>query len=91
MGAITLRGLSGDIAWSYHGAAVLGPWTATSSDGGNTVHLTADVVSHDAYAVSQRPLTFVVQRPEGRQPWRWPVQTLQIVDAKLTAVLGPQE
>jgi hypothetical protein len=48
-------------------------------------------VSHDAYAVSQRPLTFVVQRPEGRQPWRWPVQTLQIVDARLTAVLGPQE
>jgi hypothetical protein len=90
MGSMTLRGPSGEIAWGYRGAAVVGPWAMTTTDGGQTVHLTADVVSSDACAVSQSPLTFICRRPE-REPWRWPVQSLQIAGTSLTAVLGPQE
>ena len=84
---IAVHGPTGELRWSYHLAASLGPWTMHSENAQLT--LTASVVSQDVYAVSQRPLTFVVPRPSG--DWRWKVLTLQIVDGSLSATLDPQE
>jgi hypothetical protein len=85
------KGPHGLLKWGYLSAATLGPWTLTAETAGDTVRhsLSATVRSQDAYAVSQQPLAFVVPRPSG--VWRWPVESLQIVDGALTAALGPQE
>jgi hypothetical protein len=84
---VTVGGLSGEVRWSYHTAASVGKWTVTADASGHT--LTAVVVSHDAFKVSQRPLTFVVDR--GRGQWIWSINTLQIAGDTLTATLAPQE
>lgn len=92
MGKLALKGLAGEVRWSYRLAASLREWSLNAEAVGDAVRqsLTATVASHDARAVSQQPLVFVVPRPSG-QPWRWPIESLQIVDGTLTAVLGPQE
>jgi hypothetical protein len=82
MNHVTLRGAAADVRWSYHRAAALGAWTfVADATGGGTV--TATVLSHDAFKVSQRPLTFVVPRSSG--DWRWAITTLQIDGTSLTA------
>lgn len=83
----TMRGHGGEVRWGYHIASTLKSWTLAAEPAGGT--LTAEVVSHDAYRVSQQPLTFVVPRPHGQ--WSWPVQSLQITGTSLRATLGPQE
>lgn len=85
---VTFKGPSGEVRWAYHGAATLGPWTVVAEPTGGT--LTASLVSHDAFRVTQRPLTFVVPRPQGRS-WRWPIESLQIAGDTVTARLGLQE
>jgi hypothetical protein len=86
---VVMRGQEGEVRWGYHCASTLKDWTFTADPGaGGTV--TANVVTHDDFKVSQRPLTFVVTRPSGQQ-WRWPIQSLQIVGRSLTARVGPQE
>ena len=84
---IAVHGPSAELRWSYSLAATLGPWTLQSVDGKLTV--TATVVTHDPFAVSQRPLAFVVPRPTGA--WRWSVESLQIAGGSLSATLEPQE
>lgn len=88
MNRVVINGPQGEVRWSYHRAATVGPWTLTAEPAGAT--LTATVVSSDAFAVSQQPLTFVVPRPSGAS-WTWPIVTLQIAGGSLTAELGPQE
>lgn len=85
---VVIRGPEGHVRWAYHKAASLRSWVVQVEPSKST--LTATVVSTDAFAVSQSPLTFVVPRPKG-QPWRWPIISLQIADTSLTATLGPQE
>lgn len=84
---IPMKGVAASIGWGYHHAATLGPWNLSDAGGGQ---LTAEIVSADAFRVSQQPLTFLVPRPNG-QPRRWPITSLQIADSTLTAVVGPQE
>jgi hypothetical protein len=86
MNRAVIRGSEALVRWGYHTAASLGPWTLNAEGGGGTV--TATVVTHDACAASQQPLTFVVPRPKGHK-WVWPIQSLQIADGKLTASVGP--
>lgn len=50
--------------------------------------LRGDVI--DLHALRQKPLRFVVVR-EGRPPLSWPVITLQIGLAGVTAALGAKE
>lgn len=85
--AVTVKGLDAEIKWVYHRAARLHRWAL--HDDGKTVTVTATVEEPDAMRLSQRPLTFVVTRPTGS--WKWPVETLQIVDQTVTVTLGPQE
>jgi hypothetical protein len=88
MNRAVIRGPEAVIKWGYHVGAVLGPWTLTAENGGGTV--TAKVVTHDACAVSQAPLSFVVLRPKGHR-WVWPINGLQISGDQLTLSVGPPE
>lgn len=79
-----MRGEAAELRWGWHQAAALSSWQIN----GDTA--TATVVSADAFRVSQRPVTFVTQSPKG-YTWTWPVHSLQIDGAQLTARLGPSE
>ena len=82
-----LKGMAAEVRWAYHRAAELGAWTLESdAQGGGT--LSAQIKSHDAFKVSQRPLTFVVPVKSGS--WRWEVTTLQITGSSLTATVIPE-
>lgn len=86
---LTIRGVDARLQWGYATAAALTAWTVTKPDDGGPWTLTAAIVSLDAFRVTQRPLVVVV--PHATGVWRWPVVELQIVDASLTATLGPKE
>lgn len=85
---VTITGAVATLRWAYHQAAELRTWTVTKGEAGSFA-LSASVVSHDAFRVTQRPLVFVVQTANG--PWRFPVLSLQIEGVTLTASLGPKE
>lgn len=82
-----ISGAQGSLMWAYHKAADLHDWSVTKGDSG--LVLSARVGDTDSFAVSQRPLRFVVTHAS--HAWRWPVQSLQMSGASLTAVLGPRE
>lgn len=84
----TFKGPVGEVRWSYHTAATLKDWTLSVEQG--VSRLTAQVVSSDAFRVSQQPLTFVVPRSSG-PAWRWPIQSLQVSGPSVVATLGPPE
>jgi hypothetical protein len=84
---MTVRGLTGEVQWGYHQACALGSWTVVRSEG-NTWSLTATIVRPDTFRLSQRPLVFVAPHKDGA--WRWPIVSLQIEGAALTAQLGPK-
>lgn len=81
---ITMRGAVGEIRYVYHRAATLGAW---SMDGGQ---LTAQVISHDAFRLSQQPLTFVVSRAGGVS-WCWPLTGVHLEGTSLQATVGVQQ
>lgn len=83
---MTVRGLVGQVMWGYHLAGSVSQWTVSKSDGAWS--LSATVVSSDAFRLSQRPLVFVAPHKDGA--WRWPIVSLQIEGAALTAQLGPK-
>lgn len=86
--AWTVRGVEGALRWGYHAAGALGAWTVTKGDDG-AWSLSATVVSLDTFKAAQRPLSFVATHATGA--WRWPIETLEIQGAALTARLGPKE
>lgn len=85
---VTLNGADGSLRWGYHHAAALGAYTVTKIDA-LSWSLTATVLSSDAFRVSRRPLVFVAPHEKGS--WKWPIVSLQIEGAQLSAVLGPME
>lgn len=85
---VTMRGPAAEIRWAFYRAAELGAWSLEVSPTGGTVH--APIVSQDPLRLTQQALTFVVPRPNG-VPWRWPIQSLTVTDASLTAQVGPME
>jgi hypothetical protein len=87
MNHIAMKGTEAVVTWGYYQAASLGSWTLSWE--GATGSLTGTVKQSDAFRVTQQPLTFVVQRPNCQ--WTWPVESLQIVDTQLSAVVRPQE
>jgi hypothetical protein len=86
---LRLQGRDGAIRWGYYPAATLRPWSVTPAEAGGPAVLTASIVSSDAYRLAQQPLVFVTSHAAG--VWRWPIVTLQITGASLTATLGPKE
>ena len=83
---VTMTGLTGACRWGYRTVAELRDWTL-EHHGAATI-LTATVVTHDAFGVSQRPLTF--SAPYDGGAWTWTVDTLQIEGALCSATLGPR-
>ena len=77
-------GATGEVRWSYLTAVIFGPWQAELGRLGGTV--TAQVVSVDTFRRAQAPLTLLL----GRSTGRWPILTLQIEGASLTATVGPR-
>jgi hypothetical protein len=82
-----IRGVVGSIRWAYHVAAAIRDYQVTRT--GTAWALTGRVVSSDAFKLQQRPLTFVAPHKYGE--WRWPIETLALVDGQVTAQLGPPE
>jgi hypothetical protein len=87
---IHMRGAAAELKALYQPAAQLRAWTLHTIGDSATTQLSAELVSHNARRLAQRPLTFVIQRPRGKS-WRWPVLDLRIAGSSLTATLGPQE
>lgn len=85
MNKVTLRGSAAQVKYGYLPAAELGAWTLDGP------LLSARLLSHDAFRLSQTPLTFVVKRAKGF-PWTWAIETYTIAhDGQLTAVVRTQE
>ena len=84
MNHIALKGVDGEIRWSYHRAATLGTWTLDAG------RLTAKVTTSNAFQLSQQPLTFTVRRSNGAV-WSWPICEIHIDGSSLSAVLVPEE
>jgi hypothetical protein len=84
-----MRGAEARIYWSYLLVGTVGAWTVTRSSPDDPGTITATVQSVDSFRVSQRPLEFVVTHTHG--VWRWPIETLQIDGAGLTARLRRKE
>jgi hypothetical protein len=80
---MTITGALGELRCGYQHAATLRPWTVIHEE--NRWTLTG-TLNRQNFWLSQQPLKFVT--PNG---WRWPVLTLQIEGASLTATLGPKE
>ncbi len=84
MNQIALKGLAGEVRWSYHRAASLGAWTLEGTT------LSATVIEADTLRLSQSPLSFVVPRPKGTA-WSWPIGTVRVDGTTLHAELQPEE
>ena len=84
--AVTLRGVSGELRYVYQLAGTVTEWTITQESGVWSLAGTIDTL--DTFRASQRPLTFVI--PHARGQWLWPITSLQISGASLSAVLGPR-
>lgn len=85
MNKIVMKGAAADIRWGYHRAAELGAWTVDGDV------LSARLLSHDRFKLSQQPLTFVVKRANGK-PWVYAVDGLTVMDdGQVTATIRTQE
>lgn len=87
--ALTITGRDGgEIVWGYSPAAAVVSWSLSAA--GATGTLTGQVVSPDAFKLQQQGLTFRVRRQNG-QVWSWPIVSLHIADATVTATVAMQE
>jgi len=84
---VTVSGVSGVLKHGYYMAGTVGAWTITRAETGGWV-LAATLTKTDAFRVSQRPLVF--EAPHAHGVWTWPITSLQMTGASLTAVLGPK-
>lgn len=80
MNKIVMKGTAASIRWSYHLAAALGAWTIEGD------YLSARLLSHDAFKLSQQPLTFVVTRANNK-PWVYALDGLTVLDGQITATI----
>jgi hypothetical protein len=84
-GDLTLHGLDGYVAWSYHTAAMCRSWTVQRAEGYWT--LRAQVTRADAFKLRQHPLEFRTPRRGGFLCW--PVRTISLNGQSLAATLAP--
>jgi hypothetical protein len=85
---LQIRGVVGQVKWSYYIAAGIHGYTVQRDQAG-AWSLRGAVVVSDAFKLSQRPLVFVA--PHAKGEWRWPIIGLEIQGGSLTAALGPLE
>lgn len=85
MGLDVLTGREARLCWGFLPAATVHDWTLTRTEDGWS--LTGRITDAHTFRLSQQPLVFVIPT----HAVRWPVGTLQMTDAMLTASLGPKE
>lgn len=89
---VTVRGQTATLRWGYLQAAELTAYAITNDEHGVWTMTATIVNQHELYvqsAVAAGRLMLVA--PHANGAWRWPVLTLQIAGATLTATLGPRE
>jgi hypothetical protein len=86
-GGLRIRGVTAEILWGYHTAAVLGAWAIEKASGQWT--LSAKLARVDKFRIRQTSprLSFSAPRPGGF--WVWDIFDLQIGETRLVAKLGP--
>jgi hypothetical protein len=82
MNHVTVSGAEGSVKYGWHTAATLRAWTMAPTEAG-VLTLSGTLADVNDFAVSQRPLKFAAKNVE------WPIDSLQIAGATLSAVLGP--
>ena len=83
------RGIRGTVAavkWSYFTAAAINGYTVTRDRESGRWSAAGNVVLHDAYKLTQRPLFFVV--PHKRGAWRWEIFSFDFSGGRIVARLG---
>lgn len=85
MPSATIRGVVGQIRWSYYTAAAINGYTVTHTPAGAWT-LRATIVASDAFKLRQKPLRFVAPHKAGS--WVWPIESCDLVNGVLTARLG---
>lgn len=83
-----IQGVVGQIKWGYYVAAAVNGYHVTRTSQGKW-SVRGTVVLSDAFKIAQRPLMFVAPHQGGE--WRWPIQSIEIVNGSMTASLGPPE
>lgn len=86
-GSLTITGHVGEVRYGYNRAALLTAWTFTGSSRGGVI--TARLQDTDTFRLSQAPLRVVLT--VGQSLMRWPLLSLQIEGASLTATVGEKE
>ena len=86
--ALALTGHDGTIVWGYHTAAPCVSWSLSAT--GTTGTLIATVSTADSFKLSQQDLKFRVRRQTGPS-WEWPIESRQIADRTITAIVRLQE
>lgn len=82
-----IRGVTGEVKWSYMTAAIFGPWRIETTPDGAV--LDGNIVSFDKYRISKEGLTVSVT--VGRSRLVYPVVRIHVHnDGTLTAHLGPR-
>jgi hypothetical protein len=84
---ITIRGVVGQIKWSYYVAAGINGYRVIVNRKTGTGTLRGTVVVSDAFKMAQRPLEFVALHKGGE--WRWAITSHQITNGTVTATLAP--
>lgn len=80
-----LRGVTGEVKWSYMTAAIFGPWRIETTPTG--ADLEATLISFDKYRISRENLTVAVM--VGRTKLVYPILGVTIHgDGTLSAQLG---
>jgi hypothetical protein len=85
---VVVKGVIGQVKWSYYNAAAIHGYAVSRSAEGQW-SLRASVVMADAFKLSQRPLVFVA--PTQRGDMRWPIVDLNLAEGALVATLGQPE
>jgi hypothetical protein len=89
-GNLFIRGVVGQIKWSYYTAASINGYAVRRSPTGRW-SLRATIVLADSFKMTQRPLHFVAPHATGE--WRWEIESLTLATdrgpTQLVATLGP--
>lgn len=83
--SLTVTGQRALIFWGYREIGALSGWSLSAHDGAVGT-LTGTVERGDAFQLSQQGLEVRIVRQKG-QPWRWPVQSLQLAGRTVTATV----
>ena len=85
---LQIRGVVGQIKWSYYIAAAIHGYTVKRDKETKAWSLVGTVVTSDAFKMAQRPLEFVAPTQKG--DWRWTIESHRIVNGTVTATLSLQ-